>query len=104
MKVLTPGRVAATLLAFGGLLALAVAAALVAGPSGLGVGEVVAALRGDARLGGSLAELFELLRARSKAPAGEHAMSELRLARMVWTAAEGVKGVHTRCGTKASLV
>jgi len=48
VKVLTPGRVAATLLAFGGLLALAVAAALVAGPSGLGVGEVVAALRGDA--------------------------------------------------------
>lgn len=48
MKVLTPGRVVGTLLAFGGLLALAVAAALVAGPSGLGAGEVLAALRGDA--------------------------------------------------------
>jgi iron complex transport system permease protein len=48
VKVLTRRRVVATLLAFGGLLVLAVAAALVAGPSALGVGEVVSALRGDA--------------------------------------------------------
>jgi len=48
VRVLTPGRTVAMLLVFAGLLVLAVAVALVAGPSGIGMREVVTALRGDA--------------------------------------------------------
>ncbi|MEE2679034.1 MAG: iron ABC transporter permease [Myxococcota bacterium] len=48
MKVLTPGRVAGTLVFFGGTLILAIGVALVAGPSGLGPGAVWSALWGEA--------------------------------------------------------